>query len=106
MVCEPRHVTWFSAEAEALLIEHRVARVAADPARHQTAEAPGGWTGFAYWRLHGAPRMYASSYDEGYLRRLAQAMEAVASKQVWCIFDNTMFGAAAENALALSAMIV
>jgi uncharacterized protein YecE (DUF72 family) len=105
VVCEPRHLSWFSADAEALLNAQRIARVAADPARHDTAETPGGWAGVAYWRLHGAPRMYASPYGEDYLRRMAQAMDAVAAKEVWCIFDNTMFGAAAENALALSTMI-
>ena len=32
-----------------------------------------GWRveGIAYWRLHGSPRIYASSYDNVYLRRLA-----------------------------------
>ncbi len=32
VVCEPRHATWASGAADALLAQHRVARVAADPA--------------------------------------------------------------------------
>src|SRR5690349_8185592 len=31
--CEPRHPTWFGAEADAALTRFRIARVAADPAR-------------------------------------------------------------------------
>jgi uncharacterized protein YecE (DUF72 family) len=105
VVCEPRHVSWFSPDAEALLNDYRIARAAADPARHPTAGEPGGKDGVAYWRLHGTPRMYASSYDEAYLLGLARAIGAVAAQEVWCIFDNTMFGAAAENARALTALI-
>ena len=32
VVCEPRHASWFTDAAEALLVAHRIARVAADPA--------------------------------------------------------------------------
>jgi uncharacterized protein YecE (DUF72 family) len=36
VVCEPRHASWFTPQAEALLGRHSVARVAADPARGAT----------------------------------------------------------------------
>lgn len=42
VVCEPRHPTWFEADAEQLLSASRIARVAADPLRHPRAGAPGG----------------------------------------------------------------
>jgi uncharacterized protein YecE (DUF72 family) len=42
VACEPRHGSWFTERAEALLRRHRVARVAADPAPHPGAEVPGG----------------------------------------------------------------
>src|SRR5215510_601465 len=32
IVCEPRHESWFSAEADTLLVKHKVARAAVDPA--------------------------------------------------------------------------
>jgi uncharacterized protein YecE (DUF72 family) len=32
---------------------------------------PGGWRGLAYFRLHGSPRIYYSSYEDGYLDALA-----------------------------------
>lgn len=63
VVCEPRHNTWFTASADALLVRYTVARVAADPAPAAGAEIPGGWNGMVYFRLHGAPRMYWSRYD-------------------------------------------
>jgi uncharacterized protein YecE (DUF72 family) len=94
---EPRHASWFSTEADRLLIDHEIARVAADPAVVPEAAKPGGWRGFAYRRLHGSPKIYASSYDADYLADLAKAC----APDDWAIFDNTMFGAAMQNALEL-----
>jgi uncharacterized protein YecE (DUF72 family) len=100
IVCEPRNASWFTPDADALLIEHRVARAGADPARVPEAAASGGWTGLRYARLHGSPRIYYSSYDPATIARLAG--EAAASKvETWTIFDNTASGAATENALAM-----
>jgi uncharacterized protein YecE (DUF72 family) len=105
VVCEPRHGTWFAADAEALLVAHRVARVAADPARHPGAGDPGGWPAVEYWRLHGSPRMYVSPYPDEALRGLAERLRFSAAGEVWCIFDNTASGAAAADALALARLL-
>jgi len=103
IACEPRNPGWFTPQAEALLEAHRVARVAADPARCDGAGAPGGWRGLSYWRLHGSPRMYRSSYADR-IADYAQKLQAeAASRETWCIFDNTASSAAASDALALSA---
>ena len=101
VACEPRHVSWFADDADQLLAGMRVARVAADPARAPEAARPGGWTGLAYWRLHGSPRMYYSAYTPEQLDDLAVQLKA-ARGSAWCIFDNTTSGAAAADALALS----
>jgi len=102
VVCEPRHPTWFAAGAETLLLEHHIARVAADPAPAPGAGAPGGWPGLVYYRLHGAPRKYWSPYDADSLARLAQAVRPTVSRaDAWIVFDNTASGAALENALDL-----
>lgn len=103
VVCEPRHPTWFSADADDLLARWKVARVAADPARVPEAAEPGGWRDLAYYRLHGSPRIYYSAYDADYLDALAARIGADlrAGREVWCIFDNTAAGAAAQNALEL-----
>ena len=105
VVCEPRHASWFEAEADALLRAHRIGRVAADPAPHPAAGAPGGWEGFAYWRLHGSPRMYYSAYDQAALATLASTLQTGAAQETWCVFDNTASGAAGANALSLRKLL-
>lgn len=105
VVLEPRHASWFEPEADAMLRAHCIARVAADPARHPDAGRPGGWPGFAYWRLHGSPRMYWSAYDDAALAALAESLTAGPPRETWCVFDNTASGAAAANALSLQALV-
>ncbi len=100
IVCEPRHVTWFSPEAEQLLVEFRVARVAADPALHPGASEPGGWSGLVYYRLHGSPRVYYSAYSDEFLETLSLNLRTAAQTvPTWCIFDNTASGAATGDGL-------
>jgi uncharacterized protein YecE (DUF72 family) len=101
VVCEPRHATWTSDVAVRLLVEHRVARVAADPPRAPGLERPGGWRGLVYYRWHGSPRPYFSPYSPVALDQL-HASVAPLDVDVWCIFDNTGSGAAAGNALDLT----
>jgi uncharacterized protein YecE (DUF72 family) len=100
---EPRHPSWFASEPETLLDSFKAARVAADPPRVPEAAQPGGWGGLRYWRLHGSPVAYRSSYDdgriEGYAARIAA--ERAEGRPVWCIFDNTASSAAAGDALKL-----
>ena len=64
---EPRHASWFGPQADALLAAHRVARVLADPVRHEAGRVPGGWPQLVYVRLHGSPRMYYSAYEPALL---------------------------------------
>jgi len=103
VVCEPRHSSWFRPDAEQVLVQHQVARAAADPAPVPSAAQPGGWDGLVYYRLHGSPRVYYSAYSEAYLEALATTLRAAArSVPVWCIFDNTAQGAATGDALAVA----
>lgn len=101
---EPRHPSWL--DAEPVLQDARIARVAADPAPFPAAAEPGGWDGFTYYRLHGSPRIYYSSYGEDWLDSLTERLAERSATQPadtasWCIFDNTASGAATANALAL-----
>jgi uncharacterized protein YecE (DUF72 family) len=100
---EPRHASWFGDSANRLLKKFKVARVAADPPRAKDDGEPGGWPGLAYFRLHGAPRIYYSSYEDGYLDALAGRLQVLRRARIptWCIFDNTTLGAATSNALSL-----
>lgn len=102
LVCEPRHASWFEPAAGALLRDCRVARVAADPARHPGASTPGGWDGLVYYRLHGSPAIYRSSYRDridDYAKLLRD--DDADGRPVWCIFDNTASSAAIGDALLL-----
>ena len=105
---EPRHASWFGREADELLEQHRMARVAADPVRKGAGGAlrPGGWPGLAYFRLHGSPRTYYSAYDEEFLEGVARAVEGLPEEaERWVIFDNTALGHAFENAAELQRML-
>jgi uncharacterized protein YecE (DUF72 family) len=105
IACEPRHASWFSAEAEALLLRHGVARVAADPPRHPDDGKPGGARRLSYYRWHGSPRIYWSAYGEDRLAALARALQAEVAGEAWCIFDNTAAGAALGDALRVARII-
>jgi len=107
VVCEPRHSTWFTDEAEEILSEHRIGRVAADPSVVPAAAIPGGCNQHVYFRWHGSPRIYYSTYGLDALETMtAYIVEFVRSAQsVWCIFDNTAEGAATKNAFALTELV-
>ena len=101
VVVEPRHASWFTTEADDALAAYRAARAGADPPRAPEGGFPGGYRGLTYLRMHGAPRVYFSSYETTRLEQVA-ALLADCSSPTWCIFDNTASGAA--NALELSRM--
>jgi uncharacterized protein YecE (DUF72 family) len=104
-VLEPRHPSWFTAEANRLLKKFHIARVATDPARIPAAATAGGWNQLLYCRLHGSPRMYYSAYPETYLQRLAATIAQQQASEIWCIFDNTASGAALGNAQTLKRLL-
>lgn len=104
VVIEPRHRSWL--DAEALLQQACIARVAADPAPFAEAAGPGGWPGFRYYRLHGSPRIYHSAYGDDWLASLAERLfEESKGVTTWCIFDNTASGAAIADALQLQRLL-
>lgn len=107
VVCEPRHPGWFAPDAEQVLVQFRVARVAVDPSAVPSAALPGGWDGLVYYRLHGSPRMYYSAYSEETLTALAHTLRAASgSVPTWCIFDNTAAGAATADVLRVLKLLV
>lgn len=103
---EPRSASWFTPEAEKLLQEFKIARVAADPAKGSSLAAkPGGAAGLRYYRLHGSPRVYWSAYDAIQIGNLAARLLDYESGECWVIFDNTAAGEALKNALELRALV-
>jgi uncharacterized protein YecE (DUF72 family) len=106
VACEPRHSSWYGADATDVFIDYGVARVIADPPRPEQARFPAGVDSLRYVRWHGSPHVYRSSYDDERLAALAQfiAREPPATT-VWCVFDNTASGAAMGDAHRLRAML-
>ncbi len=104
---EPRHPSWFRPIATKMMYSLQLGRVAADPAVVPSAAEPGGVPGRVYFRLHGSPQPYISSYTSSYLDGLAfrLRMHARAGDTVWCVFDNTIRGAASSNALCVARKI-
>lgn len=102
-VLEARHESWFAPEVDHLLVDHAVARVAADPPRGDRDGRPGGHRGLAYFRLHGSPELYYSAYRgrdlEAWAERVKEARQG--ADDVWCVFDNTGRGEGTADALAL-----
>jgi uncharacterized protein YecE (DUF72 family) len=106
VVCEPRHASWFASEPEIVLTRLKVARVAADPAIVRRGAEPGGWKGTVYYRLHGSPQLYRSTYLAASLLVMADTLvKSFATAKTWCIFDNTAMGAATGDALFVAERI-
>ncbi len=62
IVCEPRHISWFTDKAADLLREFRVSYVVADPPVNQDTRLSIPEADVIYVRLHGYPEMYYSNY--------------------------------------------
>lgn len=109
LVCEPRHLTWFSSAAADVLAGLGVGYVDADPpVAPIPVEAGGsGESGLMYLRMHGSPVIYHSAYSDEVLDRLRDRIVRCvdAGQHAWCIFDNTASGAAVPNALSLLARL-
>jgi uncharacterized protein YecE (DUF72 family) len=107
IVCEPRHESWVSSAADALLARHGISRVAADPAKIPALAVPGGRGDPAYYRLHGSPRVYRSAYGPEAVAAHAAMLAALdaSGTDSWTIYDNTASGAALADALLLRELI-
>ncbi|QHC36753.1 DUF72 domain-containing protein [Komagataeibacter xylinus] len=103
IVVEPRHESWFQPAIDHMLAGLQISRVAADPARPAPAAQPGGWSGLAYFRLHGTPDIYKSRYTQAAVKAHAEVIAALAARgtEVWTIYDNTAYGAAVQNGFEL-----
>lgn len=99
VVLEPRHISWAHFEAVSMLQAYNVERVLADPIRVPMEQNDKSL--IEYYRLHGSPDIYSSSYDDDFLNQLAKHL----NDSSWVIFDNTKFGAATRNALYLKQLL-
>ncbi|XLZ72010.1 DUF72 domain-containing protein [Massilia sp. SR12] len=100
LACEARHASWFTDEATAVLRQMEAIRVVADP----PAGVPGPFTptshNGSYVRLHGSPQIYRSPYEPVRLEQVAAWLRDQPGESL-VIFDNTMSGTQASQALLL-----
>jgi uncharacterized protein YecE (DUF72 family) len=99
---EPRHETWLTDEAIALLTKHKIAFV--------IAESGGRWpygefvtAKDIYIRFHGPDGSYASSYPDKVLKKYAKKMLQWEEEghRIWVFFNNDGNAYAIENARTL-----
>ncbi|OWW20916.1 DUF72 domain-containing protein [Noviherbaspirillum denitrificans] len=106
VVCEPRHLTWFTPAAAGMLAGMGVGYVDADPSIAPVPEEAEG-AGVLYLRMHGSPVIYHSKYPEEAIAAMQARIESSidAGRHAWCIFDNTASGEAVPDALSLLARL-
>lgn len=93
VVCEPRHRSWFSHDADTTLMQCNVSRVVADPQLFKEISEAVAHIAPAYYRLHGSPEIYYSDYNVDALKNYATSIRNESlTRTVWCIFDNTASG--------------
>lgn len=105
LVCEFRHVSWFTKEIYQLLHRYGVALCLADSPRYPRYDVV--TTDFLYYRLHGRTELFASSYSVAELEDEAQQLQRhhKAGVDVYVYFNNTMHGHALSNAHTLLALL-
>ncbi len=91
---EPRHPSWKECDFSVF----NVLPVVSDPSFVELE--PGDP---AYFRLHGSPKLYHSSYQENFLQELATKLKFY--KEAVVVFNNTASGAAIQNALQLMEIV-
>ena len=107
LAIEPRHSSWFTAQAAETLSQSKIERVTADPPPCPGAPFWDDAPETRYFRLHGAPRIYYSDYPEDVLAAVTRILTISETDHPnWCIFDNTAVGRATANALNLRRLVV
>ena len=101
---EFRHDSWFTDAVLALLDRHGAGFVINDSPHLPSFEAVTG--DFAYIRLHGPQRLYASSYSGEQLEAWAGKIRRYLDDlDVYCYFNNDYHGFAIRNAETLLALL-
>ena len=87
---ELRHASWLDEEALQLMCEYDAALVTADTADHHPLSLERTSDAFAYVRLHGARKLYASRYTDGELDDWAALVDGWRARgsDVYVYFDN------------------
>ncbi|WP_242916781.1 DUF72 domain-containing protein [Pontibacter liquoris] len=103
---EARHKSWFTEQAQELLQEHDISWVISSAGK-RFPKLETTTTDTVYLRLHGDERMYSSSYSDEQLERYAFMIYdwLLDGKEVWVYFNNTITGAAVQDAQKLRELV-
>lgn len=100
---EVRHPSWIQDQALRVLRQHKIALCIADTAgRYPYCEAL--TADFAYLRLHGSKKLYASNYSDEELHTWAERLRTWA-RPAFVYFDNDAEGYAVNNARQLKSIL-
>jgi uncharacterized protein YecE (DUF72 family) len=102
-VIEFRHISWWRKDVMALLKKANIVfcGVSYPGLIHDAiADLP-----TAYYRFHGVPELYHSSYSEDFLQQVAQQLAGSETKEAYVYFNNTASMAAIGNAKYLQYLV-
>jgi uncharacterized protein YecE (DUF72 family) len=96
-IIEFRHVSWWQDSVKAALAEKQVTFCGISHPRLPDEAVIN--TGLVYYRFHGVPDLYYSSYPDKELKRVADAIrKSKKARKAFIYFNNTATGAAIQNA--------
>lgn len=102
-VIEFRHISWWRKEVFAALKKANIVFCGVSyPGliNEAVVDLP-----LAYYRFHGAPKLYYSGYDERFLQQIARQLAGGETREAYVYFNNTAAGAALENAKYLQYLV-
>jgi uncharacterized protein YecE (DUF72 family) len=99
-VLEFRHPGWWCEEVYTTLKQHGISFCGMS--HPQLPDEPIVTGPVVYYRFHGVPQLYSSSYSNTQLKQFMDRIKGASSvKQIWCYFNNDAAVAAIPNARAL-----
>lgn len=103
-VVEFRHISWWRKEVVEVLTENNLTFCGISYPRLINDVMINSAT--PYYRFHGAPKLYYSSYDDAFLESVVQAIhKAQKVKKAFLYFNNTAAAAALQNAKTVQQLV-
>ncbi|QJX47347.1 DUF72 domain-containing protein [Hymenobacter taeanensis] len=104
-VVEFRHPSWWEGEVYRELARHHISFVGQSHPMPLPDEVVAN-TDVVYYRFHGVPELYKSSYSEDFLQRIADEIQAAPGvKEAYVYFNNGIGGAGVLNAFELRKLL-